>query len=486
MRSPLTDSLRSTSLRTRLTVLNAAVVLLMTVATLLAVRFAARNALYDDADAELIAASREVALAVHDLDPDEAAIVAELRRKAESQQPRGWFLHFLTEDGRLVWKSDGCPDEVASFPPSRLDRVENIVQVGPFRYVRQRIARPNGTAYHIRVGTYTKLLDENLAQLLRILLAVGVVLSMATPMVAYWLAGRATRPVANILRTAERLSPTRLGDRLPVRGTRDELDQLSSTINGLLDSVARHVERQEQFVADAAHELRGPLAALQSTLEVAIAQEDTTPDQADLLADILEAARHLSKVANDLLILAETSDASRPVDLGPIDVTAVARQAVGMFSGVAEEQGVALSCEAAEAAMACGNPVGIRRLISNLLDNALRFTPRGGSVEVRVTPSPVTRSVALVVRDNGAGIASHHLAHVFDRFYKADAARTHGSSGRSGGLGLSICRSIAETAGGTIAITSQVGTGTTVTVTLPAAAPLSPAPPNTPPSAAFA
>jgi len=466
MPSRVRDWLATTSLRTRLTAWNALVVLLMTAATLLAARLAARATLYDDADAELFAGAREVVLAIQDLHPDLAAVVAEMQRKAESHAQRGWFLQLLTEDGITVWKSRYCPDEVASYPPSRLDEEEVVVQVGPYRYVRLRMRREGESAFLVRVGTYTTGLDERLTGLMNSLLMVGAILCVVTPLVGYWLAVHATRPVAAILDAAERLSPTRLGDRLPLRGVRDELDQLSATINRLLDAVASHVERQEHFVADAAHELRGPLAALQSSLEVAIADRDRHRDDPERLADMLDVARHLGRVANDLLLLAEAGSGSGSVARGSVDMAAIVRQAAGMFGGVAEDRGVALSVEADGSVMATGNDSELRRVIGNLLDNAIRFTPPGGSVTVRVSVDAPRRAVLVEVSDTGRGIAPGHLPHVFDRFYKADTARTHAGPVRGGGLGLAICKSLVEASGGTIAMESRLGQGTRVFVTL--------------------
>lgn len=468
MHSPLIEWIRATSLRTRLTLWNTAVVILLTTITLLVVRFTARSALYADCDAELRSASREIALAVQELSGDAAPLVAELRRKAASHEERGWFLHLLTPDGKTVWKSDHCPADVVNYPPVDVEQVEVVRQVGQYRYVRNRIDRPSGPSYLVRVGTYTTGLDESLAGLIRLLTAMGLGLSLITPFAAYWLAGRATKPLGSMLRTAERLSPSRLGDRLPVRGTSDELDLLARTINGLLDSVAQHVDKQEQFVADAAHELRGPLAALQSSMEVALARDDLPLNQQETLSDMLDAARHLSKVANDMLLLAESGNPAEPHHHLVIDLTLVARQAVAMFSGVAEERGITLTISADQPAETYANPVDLRRLLSNLLDNAIRFTPSGGAVEVRTVAAGET--VTLEVADTGMGIAPRDLEHVFDRFFKADPARTH-SGIRSGGLGLSICRSIADSCGGTIVIASRVGEGTTVTVRFPAANP---------------
>lgn len=467
MLSPLIERLRATSLRTRLAVWNAAVVVALTAVTLLTVQFAARSALYADADAELRAASHEVALAVHELEGDQRRILSELRRKAASHEERGWFVQLLMEDGATIWKSDHCPEDVANFPPADIEQWETVRQVGQYRYVRTRVDQPNGDRLLVRVGTYTTGLDESLSGLMRVLAVMALVLSAATPAVAWWLAGRATRPINTMLQTAERLSPTRLGDRLPVRGTPDELDKLAITINGLLDSVAHHVGNQEQFVADAAHELRGPLAALQSSMEVAVSRGQVSAHTQESLSDMLEATRHLSKVANDLLLLAEAGQGGRPAHHVVVDLGAVAHQTVSMFAGVAEDRGVALSIDAAASAGILGDPIDLRRLVSNLLDNAIRFTPPGGSVTVRVVTA--ADRVVLTVADTGAGITPRHLEHVFDRFFKADPSRTHGAGHRSSGLGLAICRSLVESCGGTITIASRVGEGTTVTVRLPAA-----------------
>ena len=218
MHSPLIEWIRATSLRTRLTLWNTAVVILLTTVTLLIVRFSARSVLYADCDAELRAASREIALAVQELSGDAAPLVAELRRKAASHEERGWFLHLLTLDGATVWKSDHCPADVVNYPPKDVEQVEVVRQVGHYRYVRNRIDRPSGESYLVRVGTYTTGLDDSLAGLIRLLTGMGLGLSLITPFAAYWLAGRATQPMGAMLRTAERLSPSRLGDRLPIKG----------------------------------------------------------------------------------------------------------------------------------------------------------------------------------------------------------------------------------------------------------------------------
>ena len=471
---PLLDRIPWATLRLRLTIWNTLVVLLMAIVSLLAARFAARATLYDDADAELRAAVREVVLALRDLSPNIDAVVAEISRKAESHEQRGWFVQLLEEDGTTLWKSEHCPAEVAEFPPSNLDREENVVQVGPYRYVRLRIARDGQPAYHVRIGTYTTGLDESLSSLVRLLMAVGAVLCLLTPLAGWWLARQATQPVAAMLHTAERLKPTRLGDRLLIRGTGDELDMLAVTINRLLDEVAAHVDRQQQFVADAAHELRGPLAAVRSSLEVAISHDRSVDEYRETLAEVLEEACGLSKLSNDLLTLAEARDDAQPPPAERVDLAALAGQTVAMFSAAGEERGLVIDLNATAPTTVAGDASQLRQVLGNLLDNAIRFTPAGGRVEVTVRADAPTGMAILTVADTGVGIAARHLGHVFDRFFKADAARSHDKGGRSGGLGLSICKAIVERHGGTIAVTSSEGVGTTVTVRLPLAAAVRP------------
>jgi len=464
MRSPTAERPFATSLRTRLTLWNTAVVLFMTAITLLAVRVVAKATLYREADANLQDAAEQIASALRELLPDLDAVVADARRMTASHAERGWFTQLVESDGTTIWKSDHCPESVAVLPPSNLDRERTIVQVGSLRYARLALRTPAGPVYHVRVGMHTEVLDQSLNGLMQLLVPVGAVLSLLTPLAGAWLATRATRPVADILHTAERLQPTRLTDRLPVRGTDDELDRMSQTINRLLDEVAALVERQEQFVADAAHELRGPLAAVQGALEVAITRDHTAEEYRETLDDMLTSTRHLSKVANDLLLLAERGGQPR-LAAGPGgDAAAEARQAAAMFAGVAEEREMALTCAAPGMVPVTMDTDDLRRVLANLLDNAVRFTAAGGRIDVRVTPDPAP---TIVVADTGCGIEEADLARVFDRFYKADRSRTHVGTIRSGGLGLAICKSLVEGAGGSIEVASSRGRGTVVTVTLP-------------------
>lgn len=467
MHSLLPDIVPKDTLRVRLTLWNTAVVLAMAAAALLAVRIGARAALLRQADTVLRGEMNEIELAVRKLRLDTAAVVEVLQRKAESHESRGWFTQILTEDGQTVWRSDLCPDTIASYPPTSTDRDEVVVQVADWRYLRRRLRRPDDSPLRIRIGMSTLSVDSSVDAFVRLLIPVGLALAILTPIAGYWLAVRATKPVDDILRTAARLRPTRLSDRLAVRGTGDELDRLAATINTLLDQVADHVESQERFVADAAHELRGPLTAVRSSLEVALSQDRQSWEYRETLAEVLEETNQLSKLANDMLLLAESTDSSITIRTTVVDLAELARRTVAMFAGVAEERGVSIDAPAATSVFVAADAGKLRRLIGNLLDNAVRFTPSGGHASVGVDRDPATGEAVLTVSDTGHGIGPDDLPRIFDRFYKTDLARSRDDRGRSGGLGLAICKAIVEGHGGRITITSDPGRGTTITCRFP-------------------
>lgn len=471
------DLLPWDTLRVRLTLWNTAVVLAMAAAALLAVRIGARAALLRQADTVLRGEMNEIELAVRNLKLDTAEVVETLQRKAQSHESRGWFTQILTEDGQTVWRSDLCPDAVASYPPTSTDRDEVVVQVGDWRYLRRRLRRPDDGPVRIRIGMSTLSVDSSVDAFVRLLIPVGLALAILTPIAGYWLAVRATKPVDDILRTAARLRPTRLSDRLAVHGTGDELDRLAATINTLLDQVADHVESQERFVADAAHELRGPLTAVRSSLEVALAKDRQSWEYRETLADVLEETNQLSKLTNDMLLLAESTDSSVTIRTTVVDLADFARRSVAMFAGVAEERGVEIDAAGPTSLFIAADAVMLRRLIGNLLDNAVRFTPDGGHVVVSVDRDPATGEAVLTVSDTGHGIGPDDLPRIFDRFYKTDLARSRDDRGRSGGLGLAICKAIVEGHEGRIAITSDHGRGTTITCRFPDRQPPKPANP---------
>jgi len=461
------------SLRVRLTLLNSAAVLLAMLILLFAVRVGVRAALFNETEQTLLGEVREVAMLLEEFHPSSddfvAArdlLIAELKRKASSHRDRSWFLHLL--DGKnTLWASENCPPEIVNLPVDETV-TETVKHLGRHRWARQRIETHEGKRLFVRIGMPDAVIEQDVDDLTWFLLPIGIGFTLLTPLAGYWLALRATQPIAGILKTAEKLKPTKLGDRLLTRGTNDELDQLSATINRLLDQVARHVERQQQFVADAAHELRGPLAAMQNSLEVATAKNRSLDSYQGTIEEALGETRHLTKLANDLLLLAEVGNSLGSVFNEACDLGEVTLQTAAMFGATAEERSIGLTIHTNGQAIVRGDERQLRQVISNLVDNALRFTPDGGRIDLSVDSNQAAHEAIVTVADSGRGVEPEDLDRVFDRFFQADAARDRGDIKRGGGLGLSICRSIVERHGGRISLDSPgVGRGATVTVIVP-------------------
>jgi signal transduction histidine kinase len=222
-------------------------------------------------------------------------------------------------------------------------------------------------------------------------------------------------------------------------------------------------ERQQMFVANASHELRTPLTLMRASAEVALRglpQQDA--DRRELLGDVLNESDHMSRLVDELLLLSRIDAGELKVERQPIDLSDLLADVRRQAGRLADERGVHMSAGATDG-VALGDPMRLRQVLLIVLDNALRHTQPGGSVNIEALSHG--RQVEIVIADTGAGIAPAHLPHVFDRFYRADSAR--GSSGS--GLGLSIARGLIEAQRGQIAIASELGKGTRVSVSLPRA-----------------
>jgi heavy metal sensor kinase len=452
------------TLNFQLTFWNTIVILILVGAALWGVREGLRWTLLNEMDALLAEDVKEVASAIERFYPDSEQIYDELNRKALSNSDRGWYVRIFQPDGTLVWSSEDAPE--LHMP------MVKAVKHGPYnRGAYRLLQRPVPASAHaparvLRVGARRDSVDKDIWRLSEMILLAFAFIMVVAPLSGYWLAGRATRPLATILQTTARLHPDNLSERLPLRGSGDELDKLSATINGMLDRLADHLEQQRAFVANAAHELRSPLAAMRTSVEVALERDRTPVEYRDLLADLVEECAVLANLIKHLLLLTEGDAGLLHAD-GEVRLDELAHRAADMFQGIAEQRGVELTTRIDEAVSVPGNNVHLREVVHNLIDNALKFTPSGGRVTVEVSAPPHEGEARLSVRDTGQGIAEEDLPFVFERFYRADKSRQREQLSGGHGLGLSICQAIVNAYGGRIAIASALGRGTTVTVSLP-------------------
>lgn len=473
------------SLHFRLTLWYSVVTLLVVVASLGAVRESVRLTLMGEIDDILREEALEVSSTVEELYPDFERIGHELNRKAQTHEHSDMFIRLADRSDAIVFQTVTIPSAIANRPPFLLnaDRPQTI---SGYRLIRHDTKRPGVPRHSIQVGVSTEYVSRDVASIERILATIGVAVLFITPIGGYWLAGRATRPLARIIDITARLHPANLDERLHLRGTRDELDRLSQTINGLLDRIALYLGQMRQFTADAAHELRSPMAAMQSSLDVALAIDRTPEEYKEILAQTLEECASLRDLINKLLTLAETDAGRITTPTQPIELEKIVSRSCEMFTAVAETREVKLQLAKLEPARVNGDAARLRQVITNLIDNAIKFTPAGGSVTVELTTDQHSHEAQLRVCDTGVGIVAADLPHIFERFYRADKARQRGDKSAGSGLGLSICESIVSAYNGTIRADSYPGRGTTIFVTLPLAdAPLNGAL-STPPQQAAA
>jgi heavy metal sensor kinase len=466
MPSPPPLSRRWNSLRVRLTLWNTTVVLIAVMVALLAVREGLRFYLIAELDAVLDDEVKVLILAIEKFHPDRAQVIDGMQRMAEGHSERGWHVRWMDPDhATTIWASAAAPATPLSQAVTTLsDR--RVWASDTHRSVERRVDHPRIPRYYIRVGAPTQFIDDDVARLTRILAPVGLGLLLLAPLGGYLLAERAIDPLQKIIATTARLRPSRLDERLLVRGVGDELDQLAVQINHFLDQIAEHLRRQRDFVANAAHELRSPLTAIQASVEVTLDKPRSTGEYEDLLVSINDECQHLGHLVNQLLQLLNTEEAQAALPRQAVPLSDIVRHSLEMFGPIAEDRGVALRSETDGEVTVQGHPQQLRQLITNLIDNALKFTPAGGAITVRLS-RPDSGHARLCVEDTGIGIPRDELPRIFERFYQVDKSRSRAGDNRGNGLGLSICQVIAQLHGGAIDVDSELGRGSTFRVTLP-------------------
>jgi len=445
----------SRSFRIQATVWNTFTILLFTIAALIGLRYGLSFTLLREEDKLLAEDATEVTLLVKQFAPHWDQVGEELERKAESHAPRRWFGQVRDLDGNILASSREVPSLplIGSAAPSPRTN-------GSFRITERQYSPREGQAFQIVVGATTEEIEEDVARFTQLVLIASVFLLILAPLGGFWLAGRVIRPLADMIARTSKLRPSNINERLPIRQTGDELDQLAITINSMLDRIADYLARHRDLTANAAHELRSPLAAMLSTAEVALNQDRSAEEYKDLLGTIVEECLRLGSLVQQLLLLAE-SDAGRlqPRD-EPVRLDEIAAKTVEMFRGVAEHRGLILELHTQQATISADSG-HLRQIVGNLIDNAIKFTTKG-TVKIEVSLDE-SGSRILKVTDTGAGISPEHLPHVFDRFYRGEQARSRLTSGGTG-LGLSICKALASANGGSIDIESSLGVGTVIRV----------------------
>jgi heavy metal sensor kinase len=300
-----------------------------------------------------------------------------------------------------------------------------------------------------------------------VLQLVGVALFAVTLalLTGTFLARRLVAPLEKVAAAAGAVSAGDLEQRVPVGGEIRELDELAQSFNHMTESLRQADQAKNAFVADVTHELRTPLTVIRGTIETL--QDGALDDlegRGPLLDSMQREAERLTRMVNDLLLLARADARTLDVEREPLDLAELARTRCTHLAGLAARQHVRLEVTGAESAMVMGDADRLAQALDNLIDNAIRYSPAGSVVTVEIGLGGGECQCA--VRDHGSGIPAEHLPFIFERFYRADASRNRRTGGA--GLGLAIVRALIEAQGGRVSAESQVGEGTTMRFWLPA------------------
>jgi len=368
------------------------------------------------------------------------------------------YLSGTPKDGAFDPSQVPLPDARAKNPRKVKLAHEHRLLIGMANYTAPdgtRFLVESGIPYHqIEVVLHGLLVTFAVYMPFLISLAVGS---------GYWLMRRSLHPVDEITKRAEGITSTNLSQRLPVIRTGDELERLSVALNRMIERLDQAFQHINRFSADASHELRTPLTILQLELEGIAHAHRLNPTLTDQIGSALEETDRMSHIVENLLAISRLDAGEVKMDKTRLDLGQLAASTADQMRLLADEKQIQFRTNVAENIYVEGDRSRLQQVVVNLIANAIKYTPDGGEVEVSVRADGAT--AVLQVSDNGVGISGDALPHVFERFYRADKARSRNSGGA--GLGLAIAKSICTAHGAEIKVSSQEGQGSCFTVELP-------------------
>jgi len=378
----------------------------------------------------------------------------------------GW-LEVWTPEGKLLYRRPSFEREerglLFSVPPPERQGYQSVtLPSGVYVRILGRPYSIAGLPVVIRVARSEVRLRHELGELLFVM---GLGLPMAVGIAGfggYVLARRALAPVGQMADRARAITAERLGERLPVINPDDELGHLAVVFNDTFARLERSFEQLRRFTSDASHELRTPLTAIRSVGEVGLREHRDEEAYREIIGSMLEEADRLGRLVDSLLMLSRADAGQVKLALERVDLVELAREVTNHLGVLAEEKRQSLSVEAAAPVYATVDRLVLRQAVINLVDNAIKYSPKGGCVRVIVQDQP--HGPILEVRDTGPGIGKEHRERIFDRFYRVDKARSRELGGT--GLGLAIARWAVEAHGGCIDLESEEGKSSTFRIAL--------------------
>lgn len=470
------------SVRTRLTLWYTGVLALTLIVFSLGVYHLSKSNLRQRLDAEVQTTTEGIArLLVYEFNEGESESQAVHSALNEHYFPNQAAAIFDAE-GRLLSEKSLPDNHRAEFPtagfiPTETIQLMTVPGKADFRnkdavgvrLATQRVTiASEGKSYVVVVSQSLELLTEELEVLRRILLmTVPLALAMAG-LGGWFMARKSLLPIVAMSESARRIGAENLAQRLPVANLRDELGQLASTFNELLERLQTSFAQQRQFMADASHELRTPLSVIRTAAAVTLEQPTRGESEyREVLTMVDRQTARLTRIVDEMFTLARADAGKRELRLSNFYLDELVAETSSAAAMLAKRNDVTVEFAANKETLYCGDEELLRQMILNLLDNAIKFTPPGGNISVEMSQNDSRHFIT--VKDTGIGIPAETQAHIFERFYRADQARSRSQqiNGGGAGLGLSIARWIAETHGGSLELLHSDHTGSTFVVSLP-------------------
>ena len=448
-------TLRPVSVRARLTLWHVAMMGVVLAVFAVGIYSFVRESLFTQIDARLQEGLAIITATTRDAQEDYIEIERHTRVLAFLVQEGDWPLY--ASGGWIAGDLD-----VAGPPPAN-GRWIFASPRGGIYHIAERMLDLDGRLLHITAAEQGEQIHRGLNRLALTLIGgfpVALVLSLVG---GYFLAGRALSPVQHLTSRARAIRADNLSERLAVANPHDELGQLTAVLNDAFARLEESFERLKRFTHDAAHELRTPLAVLRSVGEVGLQDQHEPGHYRDVIGSMLEEVDRLGRLVDGLLTLARAESGRFSVSHRPEDIGALCRDVVECLRVLAEDKQQKLTFEGSGELRAAIDRDTLRLALINLVANAIRFTPNGGTIAVRLQPRS-DRQLTIEVDDSGPGIAAEHHARIFERFYRVDKSRAQQSGGS--GLGLAIARWAVEANGGTVELDSEFGRGSRFRIVL--------------------
>ena len=418
--------------------------------------------------------ARQIAgtLVAHAARDSEAALAGEVE-SLYSPEVNDRFIRISRADGQVVYASGKPRNE--RFDPAQVPAVAGRfleayprkvgLPGGSLLIAAVPATGSDGTLYRVEVGTSGAPVEATLAQVL-MMLAVGLPVALGVAVVGgFMLVHRALEPVERIARKAEEITQHSLSERLPVVESGDELERLSVSLNHMISRLEDAIRGSKQFVADASHELRTPLTVMRGELESLAQDARLAGDTREALGSVLEEVARLGEIVESLFALSRLDAGDAGDAWQRFDLAELTRTTAEQMSLLATDKEIRVDCDSTPGVLVQGDRARLKQVIVNLLDNAIKYTPRGGHIGLSVRREGAW--AVLEVTDDGVGIPAEALAHVFKRFYRVDSSRAREPGGA--GLGLAIVRSICAAHGAEVEVMSTQGSGSTFRVRHPLA-----------------